>query len=124
MAEEPGDRGEVLAGVQHVPGEGMAQRVGSHPFQPGPLGVLADDELDRVRLQRLPALADEEVVAGDLGPRFLTNSDGLPHVVVERYRPILVALAAAYHQTAFALGDGDIGQPQVAELAHADAGVA
>ena len=54
-------RGQVLAGVQHVLGEGVAQDVGRHLRQPRPPRVLGDDLLDAPP----PPWADV-ILAGDI----------------------------------------------------------
>ena len=68
MPEQSRDRGEVLAGVEDVRGDGVAQDAGRDAAEAGALSVLAYDQLDRQGLQRLAALPNEDVVVGGLRP--------------------------------------------------------
>jgi hypothetical protein len=80
--------------------------------------------LHRIRLGGLGPLADEDVIVGDRRPHSEIGRQGLPGIVVEWHRPVFVALAAPDSQAPLALGEGQVRQAQVAQLADPQPGVA
>ncbi|HEY3083256.1 MAG TPA: hypothetical protein VGM69_25475 [Chloroflexota bacterium] len=96
----------------------------AHAVEAGAPGVLGDQVSDPLRPERPAADAPEEAVVGRGGADGQVDGERAPRVGVERYLPVLAALARPDRQRPLALADRDVAEPERAQLPDADPGVA